>query len=228
MRISRAALVIAVIGLLLAVAGCSEQVVGAARPDHTPAPLAVARDGYGIVAGFEEAPAQIEIYTEPQCTHCHDLQEEFGDQLAYNIAVGRLQVTYRPMTFLDDDGGDYSAKVANALFLATEVVGHAATSGTQFQRYVEALWANQDPGGPAFTGKQLKDMAVGAGVPAAVAEHIASDEEAVDARDMEDTNFGFLYDVDPGQTGTPTVYDLRAGQKIDIRDEDWLDKLVES
>ena len=34
--------------------------------------------------------------------------------------------------------------MSNALFLAT---GSGAT-GTQFQRFVKELWANQDPGGP--------------------------------------------------------------------------------
>ncbi len=50
----------------------------------------LAEDGYGIVAGFDDAPVQIEIFTEPQCTHCSDLQRDFGDQLAYYINVGRL------------------------------------------------------------------------------------------------------------------------------------------
>ncbi|HYJ56339.1 MAG TPA: thioredoxin domain-containing protein [Mycobacterium sp.] len=228
MRTSKAALIIGVVGLLLAVVGCSKHVAGTALPDPTKVPLALAADGYGIVAGFDEAPARIEIYTEPQCSHCGDLQRDFGDQLQYFVNVGRLQITYRPLTFLDDDYDGYSSKVANALFLAAGPVGDAAATGTQFQRFVQELWVNQDPGGPAFTGDELRDIAIGAGLPEAVADNIASDDEAVDIADMEDANFTFLFEIDPVTAGTPTVYDLEAEDKIDIFDDDWLDKVVQS
>ena len=101
MRIFRAAVVLA-IALLLGAVGCTKQVSGTAQPDPDQAPLAVSEDGFGIVAGFDDAPTSIEIFTEPQCSHCADLQADFGDQLAYYIGVGALKVTYRPLTFLDE------------------------------------------------------------------------------------------------------------------------------
>ena len=45
---------------------------------------------------------------------------------------------------------------------------------------------------------------------------------------MDDTNFEFLYEIDPLETGTPTVYDLDSGEKLDIYDNDWLNKLIQS
>ena len=45
---------IGIIGLLLAVVGCSKQVTGTALPDPTKVPLALAADGYGIVVGFDD------------------------------------------------------------------------------------------------------------------------------------------------------------------------------
>ena len=228
MRISKTALLNGLLGLLLATAGCTQQITGTALPDPRTAPLALEQDGYGIVAGFDDAPARIEIFTEPQCTHCRDLQADFGDQLAQYIKVGRIQVTYRPLTFLDDDYDGYSSKVANALFLAAEPAGDAAATGVQFQRFVEDLWVNQQIGGPDFTGSELREMAIAAGLPDAVADNIARQREAVDLADMENANFGFLLDIDALQTGTPTVYDLEAGEKLDIYDEDWLNDLVGS
>lgn len=227
MRISKSVLVIAILGLLFT-AGCSRQIAGSALPDPAAVPLALAKDGYGIVAGFDDAPAQIEIFTEPQCTHCGDLQLDFGDQLAFLINVGSLQVTYRPLTFLDDDYDGYSSKVANAMFLAAVPAGEATATGAQFQRFVEELWINQDPGGPGFTGDELRDMAIGAGLPAPVADNVAGDQEAVDVAEMDAANFGFLFDIDPLQAGTPTVYDLEVGEKLDIFDDNWLDELVQS
>ncbi|MBX7435389.1 thioredoxin domain-containing protein [Mycobacterium sp. Y57] len=231
MRTSRTTLLVAAVGVLLALVSCSRQVTGVAQPDPAAAPLAVADDGYGIVAGFDDAPARIEIFTEPQCTHCADLQHDFGDQLAHYIDIGLLQVTYRPLTFLDISGGDegYSATVANAMFLAAEPpVSGTGASGTQFQRFVEELWANQDPGGPAFTSDELQSMAEAAGLPEPTVDAVIDGGQAVDVVDMDDANFASLYDIDPTQTGTPTVYDLEGDDKIDIYDDNWLDKLVAS
>lgn len=228
MRAIRTALVIGLLGLLLTVAGCSKEVTGTALPDPVKAPLALAGDGFGIVAGFDDAPVRIEIYTEPQCSHCSDLQRDFGNQLAYYVDVGSLQITYRPLTFLDDDYDGYSSKVANALFLAAEAIGNSSATGTQFQRFVEDLWIHQDPGGPGFTADELRDMAVASGMPQTVADNVASDQEAVDLADMEEANFGYLFEIDQITTGTPTVYDLDTGEKLDIFDETWLEDLVES
>ncbi|MDG4663602.1 thioredoxin domain-containing protein [Mycobacterium sp. 236(2023)] len=228
MRLIRPLLVISALALLVPAAGCSSQVTGVPVISSDTVPLAVTEDGFGIVAGFDDAPAKIEIFTEPQCSHCSDLQRDYGDDLAYNITVGALQVTYRPLTFLDEEDDGYSATVANAMFLATEAIDNSAATGTQFQRFVEELWFNQDYGGVPFSAEELSGMATTAGLPDLVANNVGDDKEAVDVIDMEDTNFGLLYDVDPIDTGTPTVYDLDAGEKLDIFDENWLSDLVTS
>ncbi|MEN3321840.1 MAG: hypothetical protein V7643_5242 [Mycobacterium sp.] len=229
MRVSRAMGMIT-IALLLAGVGCTKQVTGTAASDSNRPPLSISKDGYGIVAGFADAPAKIEIYTEPQCNHCADLQADFGDQLAYYIAVGQLEVTYRPMTFLDDKSGGYSGQVSNALFLATEKAGspEVHATGTEFQRFVEHVWANQRPGGAPPTPDELQDMAKKAGMPDAVAQNIKGGGSAVNTKAMDDANFEFLYEIDNSAMGTPTVYDLAKGEKLDIYDNDWLNKLIQS
>ncbi len=210
---------------LLTGVGCARQIPGSAQPDPVKPMTELSKDGFGIVAGFSEAPARIEIYTEPQCTHCADLQHDFGDRIRYYLGIGALQVTYRPMTFLDKDGNHHSERVANALFLAGT---GKHTPATAFQSFVEELWANQDPGGKGPTDDEMAGMARTAGVPDAQATQIADGEAVVDVSGMEDLNFGFLYDIDPTATGTPTVYDLNKDRKVDIYDNDWLKKLVES
>jgi protein-disulfide isomerase len=229
MRIPRAMVMITAALLLVAV-GCTTQVAGTAEPDPKRPPLSVSKDGYGIVAGFDDAPLKIEIYTEPQCSHCADLQVDFGDQLAYYIAVGQLEVTYRPMTFLDDKAGGYSSQVSNALFLAAEKTGspEVTATGTEFQRFVKQVWAHQRPGGDPPTEDELQEMAKKAGMPDAVAQNIMSGGSAVNVKDMDDANFEFLYEIDSLDLGTPTVYDLAKGEKLDIYDNDWLNKLVQS
>jgi protein-disulfide isomerase len=223
MRRLRAAAVL-ILALALVCVGCSKQIDGTALPDPNEPPLSVSKDGFGVVAGWDNAPVRIEIFTEPQCNHCADLQKDFGDQLAYYIRIGQLKVTYRPLTFLDRTPDGYSAHVSNALFLAAK--GDAM--GSQLQRFVQQLWGHQNPGSSGPTNDDMADFAKKAGMPDKVAERVAGGASAVDIKDMNDSNFEYLYEIDPVNTGTPTVYDTKADQKLDVFDNDWLRKLMQS
>jgi protein-disulfide isomerase len=130
--VQKSLVLVAALVLMLTV-GCTRQVSGAARQDPNQPLTAVTEDGYGILVGDPDAPAQIEIFTEPQCTHCADLQADFGRELASYISLGQLGVTYRPVTFLDDTGVHHSARVSNAMFAAA----NAEARGVAFQTYVE-------------------------------------------------------------------------------------------
>ncbi|MDT7713977.1 MAG: hypothetical protein QOG46_2940, partial [Pseudonocardiales bacterium] len=105
MRIGRAA-VAATAALLIGAVGCTNQIAGTATPDPTQPPLALSDDGYGIAAGYPDAPVQIELYTEPQCNHCEELQSAYGEDIERSINLGELAVTYRPLTFLDTPSTD--------------------------------------------------------------------------------------------------------------------------
>ena len=227
MRISPAVVVLTIV-LMLGAVGCTKQVSGTAQPDPNKAPLELSEDGFGVVAGFDDAPVRIEIFTEPQCSHCADLQADFGDQLAYYIAVGALKVTYRPVTFLDDAPGGHSARVSNALFLAAEDADGQRATGAEFQRFVQELWASQEPGGPGPSDDEMADMAKQAGMPGNIASAIAGGGSAVDVTEMDDANFEYLFEIDMLDTGTPTVYDPANDEKLDIYDNDWLNKLMQS
>ncbi|MDX1883361.1 DsbA family protein [Mycolicibacterium sp. 120270] len=219
--------------LLLGVVGCTNQVTGTATVDPTQPPLGLSDDGYGIVAGYPDAPVQIELYTEPQCTHCADLQAAFGEDMRRHINLGDLAVTYRPLTFLDDPSTDeHSARVANALFLAVGAPEASdesnMASGPEFQSFVEELWANQNPGGPGPSDQQMAKMAQESGLPEEVATRIGNGEIAdqIEIEEMAAYNYGALIGIDPITTGTPTVYDLSTGEKVNIHEDDWLDNLL--
>lgn len=234
MRVPRAAVALTA-ALLIGAVGCSKQITGTATQDPMQPPLALSEDGYGIVAGYPDAPVQIELYTEPQCNHCEELQAAKGGDLERYINLGELAVTYRPLTFLDTPSTDrHSARVANALFLAIgapEAADEAnMASGPEFQRFVEDLWAHQEPGGPGPSDKQMAKMAEEAGLPADVGARIGHGDAAdnVDIGEMAAYNYGALIGIDPLTTGTPTVYDLGTNEKVDIQDNDWLDNLLSS
>jgi protein-disulfide isomerase len=230
MRVVRTALVVA-FSLVLVVTGCSRQITGTAQVDPTQPLASITKDGFGIRAGAEEAPVQVELYTEPQCSHCADLQHDFGDQIAYYIGIGALAVTYRPVTFLDQVPDGYSAHVAKAMFAAAAPGGAEGTDGTTaraFQHFVEDLWGHQELGGPGPSENDMADMAQKSGIPASQVDAIASGASDVDTKNMTDTNMEFLFEIDQVNTGTPTIYDLKKDEKIDIYDNDWLSKLMAS
>jgi len=234
MRVPRAVVAVSA-ALLLGASGCTSHVTGTATVDPTKPPLGLSEDGFGIVAGYPDAPVQIELYTEPQCSHCEELQSSFGNDIEHYINLGELAVTYRPLTFLDTPTTDrHSARVANALFLAVEAPGSTneadRSSGPEFQRFVEDLWAHQQPGGPGPSDEAMARMAQESGIPDGVANKIrdGAAPDNIDIDEMSAYNYGALIGVDPITTGTPTVYDLNTQEKVDVHDDDWLDNLMGS
>ncbi|GAA2406779.1 DsbA family protein [Mycolicibacterium llatzerense] len=218
MRLPRLILVLATV---LALTGCGRTITGSALQDPDVPGVSLTADGFGIIAGRPDAPAQIEVYTEPQCTHCAHLQDTDGPEMKGLIALGLLTVTYRPVTFLDTGYG-YSAKVANAMFLAA---AHG-TSAPALQAYVASLWGHQSPGGSAPSDGQLAGWAADSGVSAEAVATIQSGEHAVDTDEMTLTNETRLQAIRDGDAGTPTVYDLSADAVVDIQEAGWLAKLT--
>ncbi|OBA88424.1 hypothetical protein A5642_16930 [Mycolicibacterium mucogenicum] len=209
------------LALLAGSTACGRTVAGSALRDPDLPGVTLTADGFGIIAGRPDAPAQIEVYTEPQCTHCAHLQDTDGPELKSLIALGLLTVTYRPVTFLDTEYG-YSAKVANAMFLAA---AHG-TSAPALQAYVATLWGHQNPGGSAPSDGQLAGWAADAGVSAEAVATIRSGEHAVDTDEMTMTNETRLQEIRDGDAGTPTVYDLTGNTVVDIQETGWLAKLT--
>jgi hypothetical protein len=119
--------------------------------------------------------------------------------------------------------------VSNALFVAASPSPDGDTpTGPAFQRFVEELWAAQDPGGSGPADDEMADMARAAGIPDYQAGEIASGDLTFDTAAMSDTNLIYLLDIDPLESGTPTVYDLTNDEKLDVYDNDWLSTLMAS
>ncbi|WP_099246101.1 thioredoxin domain-containing protein [Mycobacterium sp. shizuoka-1] len=210
--------------LVVLLSGCSRDITGVAQVDPRGPATAVSKDGFGIVAGDPNARVQIEIYTEPQCSHCADLQKDFGDELSRYMNLGQLVVTYRPLTFLDDKPGGYSDRVSNAMFLAAG----PDTSAKAFQAFVQDLWGHQETGGKGPTDTEIAEMARESGVPPPAVDAMRAGKPALDVAEMANTNFEYLYEIDPINTGTPTIFDLNTNKTLDVYDNNWLSKLMSS
>ena len=177
-------------------------------------------DGNGVIVGSGAAPVQLEIFCEPQCPHCAELESKYGDRIAGDVAGGRLAVTYRWLTFLDDKHhNDASARIGDALFSAAD----PTTSPTAYQAFVQDLYHHQSADGP--DNGDIAAMARERGIPEAVADRIAAGDHAVDTAAVNDANKERLSQVNPENPSTPTVYDLRADKLVDLQDPAWLNDL---
>jgi hypothetical protein len=228
MRYGRTALAVLAI-LACALTGCTRAIAGVAQPDPRQPGIARSEDGFGITAGFADAPVQIEFFTEPQCDHCAHVQAEYGEQIKSYLESGQLAVTYRPVTFFDEAySTDYSAVVSNALFLAIDSSADSPTTAGTFQTFVEELWANQDLSFGDYLDSDFADIASASGLSDAVVENIAAAKSAIDAEKMNASNTQALTAATSGTVGTPLLYDLKQKAVIDLEDPDWLDNLFKA
>ena len=178
-------------------------------------------DDYGLLVGSAAAPVQLEIFCEPQCPHCAELESTYGDPIATGLASGRLAVTYRWLTFLDDKHhNDVSARISNALSLAAD----STTPAMAYQALVQDLYRHQSPDGP--NNDDIAAMARESGVPEVVADRIAAGNHAVDAAALNDANRARLNEENPQNPGTPTIYNLNTKSVVDLQDAGWLDELI--
>jgi protein-disulfide isomerase len=217
------AVVIAAI-LALTVTGCTKAITGVAQPDPRKPGTALTSDGYGIVAGFPDAPVQLELFTEPQCNHCAGFQATYGEDIKHHIETGQLVVTYRPLTFLDDEFNiDYSAKAANTLFLAAG----SGTSAAIFQTFVEQLWANQDLSHDYYSNSDFADLARDSGVAGDIVDRIGSGDSGVNTTEMNAVNTDSLAQISDGNIATPTLYNMKTKAVVDISERNWLNKVLD-
>ncbi|MFV8228523.1 DsbA family protein [Mycolicibacterium fortuitum] len=221
-RVAAAMLALVTLGVTGSTTGCTRLVDGTAQANSNKPGSAITDDGWGVQIGFPDAPAQIEFFTEPQCPACAHLQHESGDAIASAVGQGQLAVTYRPLTFLDRLGTEYSAHVANALFLAAG----PSTTGTAFQAFVQDLWGHQEPeGSPGPTDEAIAQMASENGVGSEETDKIAAGAQAIDSQELNDANAELLGETQDS-VSTPTIYDLVGEQVVDTSDPDWLAKLL--
>ena len=176
-------------------------------------------DHFGVLAGSPDAPVQLEVFCDPQCSECAKFEAASGGELGRHLAAGDVAVTYRWMTFLDARRhNDTSARVGNALMAAAD----PATPASAYQQFVVALYRNGGTPGVEEIAATAREN----GLPAHVVDRIAAGAPAVDPTSMNAFNRVQLLAANPENPGTPTVYDLNAKTVVDADDAGWLDRLT--
>jgi len=120
---------------------------------------------YGVPYGTGAADAPVlEVWEDFQCPACAAVEQANGEGIAALAEAGKVQLVWRPATFLDrvNLGGDPA--VANSSTRATAAWGCAIDAG-KTREYHDTLYANHpDPEGTGYTDEQLLAFAGDAGI----------------------------------------------------------------
>lgn len=131
-----------------------------AAPDaNSPLPTGVTADNqYGWQVNTAANKPNVEIYEDFQCPACANLEQQYGTMIQELAAANDIQLTYRPMTFLDLNlRTDHSVRAAGAF-------GCAINAGVG-EQYHNLLFANQPANeGDGWTDEQLKQFGADAGL----------------------------------------------------------------
>ena len=120
---------------------------------------------YGVPYGSAAADAPVlEVWEDFQCPACAAVEQANGDGIAALAEAGKVQLVWRPATFLDRVNLGADPAVANSSTRATAAWGCAIDAG-KVREYHDALYANHpDPEGTGYTDDQLVAIAGEAGL----------------------------------------------------------------
>ncbi|MBY4128824.1 DsbA family protein [Rhodococcus fascians] len=166
------------------------------------------------------APRVIDVFEDPMCPFCGDLEVKHGQELAQKIDDGVVSVKYHLVNFLDPQSasGDYSTRgVAASHCVATTEnarVYSAFHSGLFDPEFQPKEGADSDR-----TDAELADLARSSGASELAVECIVSGVQRDTA--VADANTGRDALAASGARGTPGV--LVDGQVVDaLGDSEWL------
>lgn len=183
---------------------------------------AISADRYGVVVGSPSAPVQLEVFCDPQCPDCARFESRFDADISRYLGSGKLAVTYRWLTFLDDKRhNDTSARVSKALMLAAD----PTTTATAYQALVADLYRHRAAADGPSTD-EIAAIARESGVPEQVVSRITAGAPDVDTAAMNIANRARLNQVNPESPTTPTVYNPKTETVVNADQTGWLDRLV--
>lgn len=187
---------------------------------HPDTPIRLLPEG-AIELGRPDAPTRLEIFEDPLCPACHQLEHQNGQQIAQEIDNGALVVDYRFVNFLDPESPtkNYSTRAIAALQCVANT-GSAPAFGTLHD---QLLTTRQPPEGSELTNPQLADLATAAGAPQSRDCILTNSPAAAESAAARATND--LTTAQKGKLSTPTL--LSHGKPLDHTDPNWLTILLQ-
>ncbi|MGV9409779.1 DsbA family protein [Nocardia sp. NPDC003693] len=183
--------------------------------------VSVALDSDGaIVLGKSGVAKTVEIYEDPLCPACGQLERRYGQEIAQQVDEGKIAVRYRLVNFLDDASRskDYSTRAV----AANECVAQAG-DGPVYAKFHTALFTTDQPEERAadHDNAALAALAKNAGASADVVSCIITGDRLETARGHAESAISSLKSaLGSDKAATPTVF--VDGKKADVNDSEWV------
>ncbi|WP_328289818.1 DsbA family protein [Nocardia aurantiaca] len=181
--------------------------------------VSVALDSDGAIVLGKPNAKTIDIYEDPLCPACGQLEKIYGQEIAQQVDLGKIAVRYRLVNFLDPQSRskDYSTRAV----AANECVAQAG-DGPVYSKYHSLLFTTEQPseGGPDHDNKELAAIAKEAGADDDVAKCITSGDRADTGRAHAEAALKALNDALNNRAATPSVF--IDGKKVDVNNENWV------
>ena len=174
--------------------------LGDSNASYTPSANGTPQAGKKLPLGVQSAdeaskngkPVRVTIFQDYNCVHCHEFEDQYGEELKKQVQEGNIELEIRNLTFLDQNSPtQYSARTANAAYAVANQV-----SADKFLDFQKELFSHQGTGD--LNNQQIAD--------------IASKYGANIGSDMNDNKWRSLVDVVTAESskndigGTPTVF----------------------
>lgn len=173
-------------------------------PTTADLPALVEEQGGGIVAG--DGPVEVDLWEDFQCPSCKAFEAQFGQTLRDKVDSGDVTMTIHPLSFLDQNLGNSSSKLAANAFGCAADVGQ--TEALDFHLTVYANQPEENPGQEAWDADALIAMGNEVGLEGDTWESCVRDQPYSDWVAQVASS-----QLDAGITSTPTV--LIDGKKVD-------------
>ena len=178
----------------------------------------------GVVRlGKQFAAKTIDIYEDPMCPYCRDLEISHGQEIAQAIDEGKLAVNYHLVDFLNQlsSSGDYSTRaVAASKCLAED--GNAIAYGKFHAEIFSKDGQPEENGSSDHSNAQLADIAKTAGASDSAVQCVSSGSKVDTAKANAQAANETL--KASGAQGTPAVLD--GTNIVDTRGSDWVKDLL--
>ncbi|WP_327141603.1 DsbA family protein [Nocardia sp. NBC_01327] len=188
-------------------------------PVHNSA-VTVAMDSDGaIVLGQSQVAKTIDVYEDPLCPACGQLEKTYGQEIAKQVDEGKLAVRYRLVNFLDSRSRskDYSTRAV----AANECVAQAG-DGPVYSKFHTLLFTTKQPeeGGPDHSNQDLATIAKDAGATDDTLKCITTADRLDSARNHAEAAMKALTSASGDRVATPSVF--VNDKKIDVNKSDWV------
>ncbi|MEV0946125.1 DsbA family protein [Rhodococcus sp. NPDC049939] len=176
-----------------------------------------------VLLGRPDAAVTIDLFEDPMCPYCGELEHQSGQELAQAIDEGKVAVRYHILNFLDQlsASGDYSTRAVAASQCVADTGDAIAYSAFHAELFSPANQP-QENGSTDHTNDDLAQMAREAGANDAAVQCISSGANVNQA--AIDAEAGRQALAASGAQGTPAV--VKDGTVIDaLSNPNWVAEL---